>query len=381
MILGSLRYLGRGWTFDDVEENTGVSAETHRQFFHEFIKIGSTFLYDQYVVPPSTPDEAKEHMLEMEQAGLPGCLGSTDGTHVIVEKCSMRIRNSHLGPKLPGTARSYNATVNHRRRILHTTSGHPCRWNDKTLILFDTFARGIYEGSTALNDVEFELVERDAQGNLLTIKYSGCYLIVDNGYLKWSTTVPPSKSPLTQQELKWSNWLESIRKDVECTFGILKGRWRILKTGVRLHGVNACDKIWKTCCALHNMLLEIDGLDKRWESGIPSDWEGNLGMFETADVQAHVPFAIRRLMANSLQTYDATTNHGDDDEVEVHLADERDPNEDVPLAQATVNGIRIVRHLSLKFFKGRLIEHFDIQWGRNKIEWPSRLPNHLRPPP
>jgi hypothetical protein len=66
MILGSLRYLGRGWTFDDVEENTGVSAETHQQFFHEFIKIGSTFLYDQYEVPPSTVEEAKDHMFEME---------------------------------------------------------------------------------------------------------------------------------------------------------------------------------------------------------------------------------------------------------------------------------------------------------------------------
>jgi hypothetical protein len=90
------------------------------------------------------------------------------------------------------------------------------------LILFDTFARGIFEGNTTLNGIEFELFEKDQNGNVLTIKYSGPYLIVDNGYLSWSTTVPPSKCPATQQELKWSNWLESIRKDVECTFGILK---------------------------------------------------------------------------------------------------------------------------------------------------------------
>ena len=48
-------------------------------------------------------------MLEMEKAGLPGCLGSTDATHVVVEKCSARIQNAHLGPKLSGTARTYNA--------------------------------------------------------------------------------------------------------------------------------------------------------------------------------------------------------------------------------------------------------------------------------
>ena len=29
MILGSLHYLGRGWTFDDIEESTGISQEVH----------------------------------------------------------------------------------------------------------------------------------------------------------------------------------------------------------------------------------------------------------------------------------------------------------------------------------------------------------------
>ena len=60
-----------------------------------------------------------------------------------------------------------------------------------------------------------------------------------------------------------------MRKDVECTFGILKGRWRILKVGVSLYGnkrgLDTVDNTWKTCCALHNMLLEEDGLD--WSMG------------------------------------------------------------------------------------------------------------------
>ena len=68
-----------------------------------------------------------------------------------------------------------------------------------------------------------------------------------------------------------------MRKDVECTFGILKGRWRILKSGIRLSGVECADDIFLTCCALHNWLLEIDGLDKEWRHGIPSDWEGEIG--------------------------------------------------------------------------------------------------------
>ncbi|CAM9487944.1 unnamed protein product [Discosporangium mesarthrocarpum] len=39
----------------------------------------------------------------------------------------------------------------------------------------------------------------------------------------------PFKASSTQAQLEWSNWLESVRKDVERYFGRLKGRFRVLK--------------------------------------------------------------------------------------------------------------------------------------------------------
>lgn len=53
MILGALRYTRRGWTFDDLEETTGISEETLRQFYHKFITVGSTILFKKYVVEPT----------------------------------------------------------------------------------------------------------------------------------------------------------------------------------------------------------------------------------------------------------------------------------------------------------------------------------------
>ena len=35
-----LQYLGRGWTFDDLSENTSISQETIRVFSHLFIEFG-----------------------------------------------------------------------------------------------------------------------------------------------------------------------------------------------------------------------------------------------------------------------------------------------------------------------------------------------------
>ena len=47
--------------------------------------------------------------------------------------------------------------------------------------------------------------------------------------------------------------LESVQKDVECTFGILKKRWCIL----HYPDIKKCEKIFVTCCCLHNFLVDI----------------------------------------------------------------------------------------------------------------------------
>ena len=222
LLLCALRYLGRGWTFDDLSESTAISEEVIRTFLHRFIDFGSTVLYEQFVIMSKTPEEAKDHMGEFERAGLAGALGSTDATHVMLERVESRMRQAHLGFKMTHTARTYNLTVNHRRRILSTTHGHPARWNDKTLASFDSCMTGIRNG-TILEDVVFELYDMDDNGIPFKQKYGGVWLLVDNGYLNWSTTVPPMKITVDPAEIRFSAWLESMRKDVECTFGILKG--------------------------------------------------------------------------------------------------------------------------------------------------------------
>ncbi len=122
---------------------------------------------------------------------------------------------------------------------------------------------GLRDGSV-LDDCDFELLACGKDGKVKSLRFLGAYLIVDNGYLNWSCTVPPFGVTNDVDEIRLSKWLESMRKDVECTFGLLKGSWRILKSGVRIYGVDSVDHIWFTCCALHNWLLEVDGLTQEW---------------------------------------------------------------------------------------------------------------------
>jgi hypothetical protein len=57
-----------------------------------------------------------------------------------------------------------------------------------------------------LPDLTFELFERDRNGVVVAKKYMGPWIIVDNGYLKWSTTVPPFKLTMNEAERRWSHW-------------------------------------------------------------------------------------------------------------------------------------------------------------------------------
>ena len=74
LVLGCLRYLGRGWTFDDLEECTGISEETHRIFFHKFVRECRIRLGAKFIVAPETDEDIADCMAEFTEAGkLPSC--------------------------------------------------------------------------------------------------------------------------------------------------------------------------------------------------------------------------------------------------------------------------------------------------------------------
>ena len=69
--------------------------------------------------------------------------------------------------------------------------------------------------------------------------------------------------------------MESARKDVECTFGILKKPFLFLKNPIDLHSPERIEDAFHTCGALHNWLHEYDGWD---------DWEMRAGVVSEDDI-------------------------------------------------------------------------------------------------
>jgi hypothetical protein len=83
-------------------------------------------------------------------------------------------------------------------------------------------------------------------------------LICDNGYLHWLSSICPYEGHIhANLEGYFSLNLKSVHKDVECTFEILKKRWKILKNGLLDWDICICEKFFVMCCCLHNFLLDL----------------------------------------------------------------------------------------------------------------------------
>ena len=126
---------------------------------------------------------------------------------------------------------------------------------------------------TIYADVTFKYF--DANG----VKQTECglYGISDGGYHK--RMISKHSFPI-DAEKAWDDLLESIQKDIECIFGVLRKCFQILKTPVRFHDAVLITCMFHTCCVLHNMLLKWDkpGLlcmgptQDRWFHCAWSDW-------------------------------------------------------------------------------------------------------------
>lgn len=68
-----------------------------------------------------------------------------------------------------------------------------------------------------------------------------------------------------------SEWLESLRRDVECLFGVLKSRFRNWRNPVIFHTIDDIQNIMFCCCILHNLILGADGIDAAWEDDVAWD--------------------------------------------------------------------------------------------------------------
>lgn len=264
-ILGTLYWLGEGCTFRTIYNLSGrvLSRQTFTKFAKKFCRIMRKHLAPEWIKVPADVRELYEVSKPYENKGFPGACGSTDGVQIAWEGCPFCYRHSFTGKeKIPTIG--FNVTVAHDMRIMNVCSMFAGRFNDKTKILYDSYVQKLrgdfYDG--------FHYQTKNSRGEETT--WSKPYLICDNGYHRWVQLMCPYKTTSQAHLAVWSKRLESVRKDVERTFGVLKKRFRILKLPLMFREASLIEDIFITCCVLHNMLLHHDRqfADGRFTQGI-----------------------------------------------------------------------------------------------------------------
>ena len=196
-----------------------------------------------------------------------------DVTHFRWDRCPYTLRNLYAGKEGHPTV-AVEMACTHDKRFIHCMDVVYMygSLNDKAIVRFDMLSR-LLQTKSAFSGVSYD-VRTDSGRGRKTLK--GPYAIVDGGYHRWPHLMSASRLITEPHFVEWRSRLESVRKDIECAFGILKGRWRILKLPMRLHRQEQINDVVKVCVGLHNMLHDWDERDK-WECGV--EWGKGNGQF------------------------------------------------------------------------------------------------------
>jgi hypothetical protein len=206
---------------------------------------------DCIVTWPEPGTQAYKDMMDKHfiNYGFPGCAGFLDGCHVSLIRRPYSRKHKSYYTRKNEYAINFTAVVDSDTRILYQHIGHVGSAHDST-IFRDT---NLYQHPE------------------LFFHHESAYLIGDSAYRLTNYLVKPFTHPQliedeTGQRRQFNKRLSSARVSVEHAFGIMKGRFPILRripnivneTGGHDRVVN----IIRTICVLHNFLLDCED---EWE--------------------------------------------------------------------------------------------------------------------
>ena len=261
LILAALNVLGHHTPFRALRSSTEICYSTHLKFFQLFLdKMYS--IKDDVIYYPRSMEELSSVSNRYANVSFPGCGGSIDVVHMKWSYCPAGDFNRCKGKEGYPTL-AFEVVTGFDREIFGISSVQFGTRNDKHIVKLDETVNKIK--NDWYSTVEWQYY--DVLGNLHNV--IGIYLICDGGYLRWPILVCPFQhESAASQKGYFSARLESIRKDVECVFGILKKRWRILEFGIRFRDIKIVEKVFVVCAMLHNiMLTEMKTTDTQFRVG------------------------------------------------------------------------------------------------------------------
>jgi len=174
--------------------------------------------------------------------------------------------------RYPKPTMAFIVLAGHNYQIFYCSQGYPGSQNDIQLVQQDKFMQELSNGT--YSPVPFW--ESKTQHGI-TVFMNG-YCISDGGLPRHTLYMDPTNYDFSWMQRVFCEWLESVRKDIECVFGQLKQRFKRLATSNISQDLKDVEYCFKACCAVHNMMLKYNGPGKvtNWKNYDPDKTEGSV---------------------------------------------------------------------------------------------------------
>lgn len=218
----------------------GVGESTCSEICLEVAESICEELGSEFLTTPTQEELKKQAELFEIGRGFPMCIGARDGSHI-------PIRGSFGRRKLLWCFKGFYSLVlqivaGADYRILAATMGHAGNCHDSTIMKKHSFWRNRED----IFPQGFRVIEG------VKVKY---FEIGDSAFPLTDRSMKPfTHNKLSDAQAYFNYRLSSARMIVEQTFGILKGRFRILLS-TNESSIPTVNAITMACCILHNICI------------------------------------------------------------------------------------------------------------------------------
>lgn len=234
---------GKSLIYHSLVERIGLS--TIYALLPEVCEAIVEVLQPEYVRFPDEQDWEAIAQGMFDTFGVPNCLGAIDGKHVRI------FAPPHSGTLHYNYKRYHSiilmAAAESNRRITWAAVGVPGSQNDATVFKFSELGTRINNGNANLPP------DRTIPGTDVKTPY---YFLGDGGFpVKKNIMVPYVRSAcMTYSEKKFNKKLSGGRQVIECAFGILANKWKILQQPLNFK-LETTNTVVMALVCLHNYII------------------------------------------------------------------------------------------------------------------------------
>ena len=217
--------LSRGDYYYTIAEMTGHGLLTIQNITNEVCSVTVSNLWHKFVIFPESEDQILRVIFKMESMWqFPGAFGGTDGCHIPIKfshggnearKEYYNLKNFYYIVMMGIVAADY--------RFLWANAGLPGSVNDGCTFQASHLYSDIVRGN-ALPDIKKVLTVQSQREVQLPPILLGDSTFPHNSWLQ----KPFANTGLSEKQSHFNYCLSRARMVTECTFGQLKGRWRLL---------------------------------------------------------------------------------------------------------------------------------------------------------